>query len=117
MAISDEAKEYGKKFLENEFQYLEISNGGIERLVEKSYEAGAKAERKRCIEKLNNIDGTTEDEMVMFMGHVLERIRKREESRAKLPGGSKELPPRELIWEGISYYKEQAIAKFSERVD
>ena len=47
MTINDDAKEYGKKFLENEFQYLEISNGGIERLVEKSYKAGADAERKK----------------------------------------------------------------------
>ena len=50
------------------------------------------------------------------MEHVLERIRKREESSAKLVG-SKELPPREMIWEGINYYKEQAIAKLSEEVD
>ena len=116
MAINDDAKEYGKKFLENEFQYLEISNSGIERLVEKSYKAGAKAERKRCIEELNNIDGKTEYESLWFMEHVLERIRKREESSAKLVG-SKELPPREMIWEGINYYKEQAIAKLSEEVD
>lgn len=47
MSINDDAKEYGKKFLENEFQYLEISNGGIERLVEKSYKAGAEAEQKK----------------------------------------------------------------------
>ena len=52
MAINDDAKEYGKKFLENEFQYLEISNSGIERLVEKSYEAGAKAQRQKFIAML-----------------------------------------------------------------
>ena len=52
MAISDDAKEYGKKFLENEFQYLEISNGSIERLVEKSYKAGAKAECQKFITML-----------------------------------------------------------------
>ena len=86
--------------------------------VESYAKSNARAdERQKCIEELNGIDGKTEDEMVMFMGHILERIRKREEGRAKLSGGSKELPPRELIWEGITYYKEQAIAKFSERVD
>ena len=73
-------------------------------------------ERQRCIEELNSIDGKTEYESLMFMEHILERIRKREEARAKL-GGSKELPPREMMWEGINYYKEQAIAKLSEEVD
>ena len=74
-------------------------------------------ERQRCVEELKNIDGKTEYENLMFMEHILERIRKREEARAKLSGGSKELPPREMIWEGINYYKEQAIAKLSEEVD
>ena len=74
-------------------------------------------ERQRCVEELKNIDGKTEYENLMFMEHILERIRKREEARAKLSGGSKELPPREMIWEGIDYYKEQAIAKLSEEVD
>ena len=116
MTINNDAKEYGKKFLENEFQYLEISNGSIERLVEKSYKAGAEAERQKCIEVLNGIDGKTEYESLWFMEHILERIRTREEARAKF-GGSKELPPREMIWEGINYYKEQAIAQLSEEVD
>ena len=89
----------------------------IVRLVERAYEAGAKAERKRCIEELNSIDGKTEYERLWFMEHILERIRKREEARAKLSGGSKELPPVEMMWEGINYYKEQAIAKLSEEVD
>ena len=95
--------------------------GRIEKAVKLAIDtADTKAradERQKCIEELNGIDGKTEDEMVMFMGHILERIRKREEGRAKLSGGSKELPPREMIWEGISYYKEQAIAKLSEEVD
>ena len=72
------------------------------------------AERQRCIEKLYDIDGETEAESLWFMEHVLERIRKREDARAKF-GGSKELPPRDMIWEGINYYKEQAIAKLSKK--
>ena len=72
------------------------------------------AERQRCREKLYDIDGETEAESLWFMEHVLERIRKREDARAKF-GGSKELPPRDMIWEGINYYKEQAIAKLSKR--
>ena len=71
-------------------------------------------ERQRCVEKLYDIDGETEAESLWFMEHVLERIRKKEDARAKF-GGSKELPPRDMIWEGINYYKEQAIAKLSKR--
>ena len=97
--------------------YLEDIEKAVKLAIDTADTKARADERQKCIEELNGIDGKTEDEMVMFMGHILERIRKREEGRAKLSGGSKELPPRELIWEGITYYKEQAIAKFSERVD
>lgn len=69
-------------------------------------------ERQRCIEELDKLDGTTEDESLWFMEHVLERIEEREETRAE---GHKGLPQREMIWEGIKYFKEQAIVKLSRR--
>ena len=82
--------------------------------IDKTDAAARADERQRCVEKLYDIDGETEAESLWFMEHVLERIRKKEDARAKF-GGSKELPPRDMIWEGINYYKEQAIAKLSKR--
>ena len=89
----------------------------LEKLIDRETSSVRANERQKCIEELNSIDGKTEYESARFMAHILERIRKREEARAKLSGGSKELPPQEMIWEGINYYKEQAIAKLSEEVD